>query len=92
MGADVVVEVAAVVELPPESIAMLWSGDLNGTDGVAYYSAAGNVAVDRRHDALAQTVGADGHSDLLQRIAPGFERLRPERRYYLPPDYVARSH
>ena len=88
-----VVEVAAVVELPPESIAMPRSGDLNSTDGVAYYSAVGNVAVDRRHyDALAQTVGADGHSDLLQRIAPGFERLRPECRYYLPPDYVARSH
>ncbi len=86
------VEVAAVVELPPASIAMPWSGDLNSTDGVAYDSAVGNVAVDRRHyDALAQTVGA-GHSDLLQRIAPGFERLRPERRYYLPPDYVARSH
>ncbi len=96
----VVEEVAAVVESPPVPIAMPWSehlllpDDLNSSD-VVYDSAvvAGNIAVDRRHDvALAHTADA-GHSDLLQRIAPGFEKIfhRHEHCYYSS-DYADRQH
>lgn len=76
MEADEAVEVAAAaVELPPASIAMPWSDYLSSSDGAASDSAvaAGNVVFDRRRDALTHTAGA-GQSDLLQRIAPGFER------------------
>lgn len=82
-------EVAAAVELLPAPTAMLWSADLNGSNCVAHDSAVGSdVAVDRRHDALAHTAGA-GHSDLLRRIA---RRLPPDEHCYYSSDYVHRQH